>query len=166
MEVLSNRPGLLYVKTDIERANEGIAEKDTKTEADGTCINENSKKLVELWKKHPTCVMLWCKMDLKGKQTEERQARLGRYMNHFVIYSPKNRKIIDVSNGWMKIVDKDYYFEINNIVKNKTLTKKDIDFSMEMAYDYKAEQMVAFWCNCCLAPPKDFFWPSKRVPCE
>jgi len=142
-----NGSGAMIVNTDPERHKE-IIRKQKQGECTGTCIYENAKKLVELWDKYPECTMLFLKMDVRHY---EKTMGL-KYINHFVIYSPKNKKIIDVSNGWMKMIDREIYFDLNKVIKSKSLSRRITIKKWEREIEYnsrhiKLVDIVEAWCE-------------------
>lgn len=75
---------------------------------DGACIHDNVAKLLELWTKFPN------KRDkLRLRAYRFHQTKLGRHTTHINIYDEDTDKIIDVSNGVIKMINYAVYCQIN-----------------------------------------------------
>lgn len=120
--------------------------------ATGTCIRENSKRLVELWNKgHDECVMMFLHI-MMDKRMAKANGLKREKISHFVIYSPKNNMLIDVSNGLMKMTNKDFYFQANDIRKtrtfNQTAVKRTILLNLKkQGFMPVASDVLVAWCN-------------------
>ena len=102
--------------------------------AGGTCINDNCIKIADFWKRGwtETCLMV-CHI----KRAD------GVMIKHTNIFNPKTNKIIDVSNGFIKIVDADSWREYNNIIKMATIDRSAVRSNSD---DEILELLIAM-CN-------------------
>lgn len=76
------------------------------TRDDGKCVEENSQRLALFWKRGWT--------DCVGQMVGIVRETDKQIIFHFNILNKKNNKIIDVANGFMKMVDYDAWCSHNN----------------------------------------------------
>ena len=74
----------------------------------GSCVRENCEKIADFWKKG------WIQTRLFITQIKRIDGKLIKHVN---IYNEKTGKIIDVSNGFIKILDMEQWRKSNEIVK-------------------------------------------------
>jgi hypothetical protein len=75
----------------------------------GTCIRENCIRIADFWKRGWTETSLWVS---HIKRTTD-----GVLIRHANIYNQKTKKIIDVSNGFIKMIDADAWRKSNKVMK-------------------------------------------------
>lgn len=86
---------------------------------EGNCIEMNTKRITDFWFKFPEEKEVF---NLKVLQIRRQD---GIIIHHCLIHNKKNNKLIDVSNGKIKIVDKDLYYETNKPLLDYTFSYDD-----------------------------------------
>jgi len=100
----------------------GFQKIDKNPKCEGTCQEQNVKKLMELWTKLPKQ-----KFNLSIRIYLIEHPINNYDICHTHIYDKKNNRLIDVSNGQTKMLDYDRWFDTNIIIKYKEFTWNDID---------------------------------------
>jgi len=86
---------------------------------EGNCIAMNTQRITDFWFKFPEEKDVF---DLKVLQIRRQD---GIIIHHLLIHNNKNNKLIDVSNGKIKIIDKDLYYESNKPLLDYTFSYND-----------------------------------------
>ena len=140
-----NKPGQLYV-------HDGRA---FKTGAkDGNCLEENSDRLAEFWERGWTeCGMMVWKLKVEHDITKKGNLKkcAPRTIFHVNIFNEKTDKMIDVSNGMTKMIDREIWLAHNGeaIVDSKWIPKSKIDEAINEFTEYEPmfKMLGTKWAN-------------------
>jgi hypothetical protein len=100
----------------------------------GTCIPENCKKLAEFWQRGwtDTCMIV----------SHIKRNGDGKMIKHASILNPKTNKVIDVSNGCIKMIDANEWDDHNDVKKMAKIERSQIE-----ADDEDLEDVLVNVCN-------------------
>lgn len=97
---------------------------------EGDCIAMNTQRITDFWFKFPEDKKVF---DLKVLQIRRQD---GIIIHHCLIHNNISNKLIDVSNGSIKIIDKDLYYESNKPLLDYTFSYDDyMRVLQEMKYE-------------------------------
>tara|TARA_R110000751_G_scaffold37384_1_gene90664 strand:- start:835 stop:1332 length:498 start_codon:yes stop_codon:yes gene_type:complete len=86
---------------------------------EGDCIEKNTQRITDFWFKFPE------QKDVFNLKVLQIRRQDGIIIHHCLIHNNKNNKLIDVSNGKIKMIDKDLYYESNKPLLEYTFSYND-----------------------------------------
>jgi len=113
----------------IEIYDFGFQKIDKNPICEGTCQEQNVKKIIQLWTKLPKQ-----KFNLSIRIYLIKQKIHKQNISHTHIYDKKNNRLIDISNGQTKMLDYDIWFNNNCIIKYTEITWNYIDDLFKQGY--------------------------------
>ena len=142
-----------HLESDKKR-RDSLTKLQTKGKAGGSCIDENSTRIVELWNKghQKNLKMMWFQIKVSKSLRQEMKSKI-KIINHFMIYSIKLNKLIDVSNGIQKMIDFDVWKSHNKIIISKELTYDNMIYNwLRNGKKHSEADVTMAWCNQVIDP--------------
>jgi len=101
---------------------------------EGDCIESNSRKCVELWKKYEEGIELRV-LHIKSKTSR-------KFIKHVMIYNTRSKTYVDMSNGTIRLLPENMCWEVNTCYRTIIIRKEEFMKIIEKRNRYEEKSVV------------------------